>query len=169
MTAADRQGYARLADRAAIEALLVRYCVFLDRMELESLAALFTDDCRVEYGADTRLQARGRTALADSLTRMWRWVRTSHHLSNVLIEFADEATAAVESYVQAWHERPDGSTATVFGCYRDTVVSRNGRWLIHRRRMFENGSDAGFSVPLYRTDRRSPPPGWSAPPIDEAD
>lgn len=156
----------RLADRQQITDLLVRYCVALDRMELAELASLFTTDCRVAYGPDPRLQSVGAESLAQSLQRMWRWSRTSHHLSNVLIEFDGEATANVVSYVLAWHERPDGSTATVYGKYLDRVVRKNGGWRIAERRMVKNGSDAGFRVDLFPASRRSPPEGWVAPDIE---
>ena len=156
----------RAADRRQITDLLVGYCVALDRMALDELAALFTADCRVEFGPDERLNSRGRDALAKSLERMWRWARTSHHLSNVRIEFTGPDAADSLSYVFAWHERPDGSTAAVWGEYRDRLVRRDGRWLIAGRTMFEHGSDAGFTVGLHRLERRPPPPGWVAPAID---
>ncbi len=156
----------RAADRQAIHDLLVDYCSALDRMDLEALAALFSDDCDVEYGPDEALRASGRGALAKSLERMWRWRRTSHHLSNLRIEFDDADTARATSYVLAWHERPDGSTATVFGQYRDRLRRSVEGWQITSRRMLMNGCDAGFTVNLHRLDRRPPPAGWVAPDID---
>ena len=156
----------RINDRQEIADLLVRYCVALDHMALDELAALFTPECRVAYGPDERLQSNGRTALAKSLERMWRWSRTSHHLSNVLIEFDGADTATAISYVLAWHERADGSTATVLGQYRDRIVRLDGRWLIDERRMLMNGNDAGFTLDLFRAERAPAPAGWVAPDID---
>lgn len=153
----------RLEDREEIAGLLGRYCIALDRMELDDLARLFTDDCSVAYGPDPLLQSEGSAALARSLERLWRWKRTSHHLSNVVIDFNGDNSADATSHVLAWHEHPDGSTATVFGQYLDKVVRIDGRWRIHRRRMVMNGSDAGFSVKLFPATRRKPPPGWVAP------
>ncbi|MDH4108266.1 MAG: nuclear transport factor 2 family protein [Gammaproteobacteria bacterium] len=153
-------------DRREIADLLVRYCVYLDRMELDALAGLFTPECRVEYGPDQRLQSAGACALAASLQRMWRWARTSHHLSNIVVEFDAAAAARATSYVLAWHQRPDGSTATVYGQYRDRLVRRDGRWLIDERRMLMNGCDAGFKLDLYPAERRPPPDGWIAPDLD---
>jgi hypothetical protein len=54
------------ADRQAIHDVLVDYCRLLDGMELDELAALFTVDCRIDFGPDTRLNSRGRAALARS-------------------------------------------------------------------------------------------------------
>jgi len=156
----------RLADRQAITDVLVQYCRALDLMDLPALVALFTDDCVVEYGSGEFLRSRGSEALQKSLARMWRWSRTSHHLSNVLIRFEGEDDAVSSSYVHAWHERPDGSTATIFGQYRDRFVRRDQGWRISERRMFMNGCDAGFTVNINRLDRAPPPPGWTAPDID---
>ncbi|MDJ0939811.1 MAG: nuclear transport factor 2 family protein [Woeseiaceae bacterium] len=156
----------RITDRLAITELLVRYCIALDHMALDDLAALFTPECRVAYGPDERLQSVGAAALRSSLERMWRWSRTSHHLSNVLIEFDDDDTASATSYVLAWHERADGSTATVYGQYRDRIVRLEGRWLIDERRMLMNGNDAGFTLELFNAERNPAPPGWIAPDLD---
>lgn len=156
----------RSADRQAITDVLVEYCCALDLMDLPALAALFTDDCVVEYGPGEFLQCHGSAALAKSLERMWRWSRTSHHLSNVLIRFDGSDAALSRSYVHAWHERPDGSTATIFGQYHDRFVRREQLWRIAERRMLMNGCDAGFTVNINRLERMPPPPGWRAPDID---
>lgn len=156
----------RTADRQAIADVLVDYCIYLDGMELEALAGLFTAGCVVEFGPDERLNSRGRGALAKSLERMWRWQRTSHHLSNVRIEFTGPDEARTTSYVLAWHERPDGFTATVYGQYRDRFECREGRWRIAGRRMLMNGANAGFTVNLYPLERRSAPEGWVASDVD---
>ena len=154
------------SDREAIHDLLVDYCVLLDRMDLAALSELFTEDCKVEFGPDPRLNSDGRAALAVSLERMWRWSRTSHHLSNVQIRIVGAAEATALSYVLAWHERTDGSTATVSGQYRDQLERHDNRWQIARRTMYENGSDHGFTVNLHSLERRSAPSGWIAPEID---
>lgn len=156
----------RLADRQAITDVLVEYCRALDLMDLRALAALFTEDCVVEYGPGEFLQSHGSAALAKSLERMWRWSRTSHHLSNVLIRFDGSDAAFSRSYVHAWHERPDGSTATIFGQYHDRLVRQERLWRIAERRMLMNGCDAGFTVNINRLERRPPPPGWTAPDMD---
>ncbi len=153
----------RLCDTAAITRVLNSYCSTLDRMDLPALCALFTDDCVVEYGPEEWLQSRGVAALEQSLARMWRWARTSHHLSNVQVEFTGADEAAASSYVQAWHERPDGATATVFGQYRDRLVRLEAGWRIAERRMVMNGSDSGFAVNINRFERIPPPAGWQPP------
>jgi hypothetical protein len=73
----------QLVHRQQISDVLITYCNALDKMDLTAIEALFTDDCFVDYGPGKLFQSRGAAALAKSLERMWRWSRTSHHLSNI--------------------------------------------------------------------------------------
>ena len=145
--------------------MLIQYCYALDRMDLPLLSALFTSDCTVDYGPDERLQSNSAAALEKSLERMWRWSRTSHHLSNVQIKFENDGAVA-NSYVHAWHERSDGSTATILGQYQDRFVRVDSNWRIAERRMVMNGCDAGFTVNINRCKRNPPPVNWVAPDLD---
>ena len=154
----------QLCDTGEITRVLNEYCSALDRMDLPRLCALFTEDCLVEYGPEDWLRSRGAADLERSLARMWRWARTSHHLSNIQIEFEGDGDALARSYVQAWHQRPDGTTATVYGRYQDRFVRLPAGWRIAERRMFMNGSDSGFAVNIARSERKPPPEGWQPPP-----
>ena len=153
----------RFADTEQITWVLNEYCHALDQMDLPRLCALFTEDCLVEYGPEQWLRSRGAADLEQSLARMWRWARTSHHLSNVQVRFESAHEAVARSYVQAWHERPDGSTATIFGQYNDRLVRRDDGWRIAERRMLMNGNDSGFAVNITRFERKPPPHGWQPP------
>lgn len=154
---------ANLIEWQRIKSVLIEYCTRLDQMDLPALSALFTEDCRVIYGDSSALRSEGRAALEKSLARMWRWQRTAHHLSNFKLSFQDDAAADAESYVLAWHEAPDGHTATLYGRYLDRLVRQQGRWLIAERRMDMNGSDDGFRLPLPPAPRAGPPVGWQVP------
>ena len=83
-----------------------------------------------------------------------------------LLHFAGEDAARVASYVYAWHERPDGSTATIMGQYQDRFIRGDEGWRIAERRMVMNGCDAGFTVDINRFERYPAPDGWVAPDID---
>lgn len=161
---ADPADLGALLAHQDITDVLVAYCCHLDRMDLGALATLFTEDCAVVYGEDPALAAHGRSHLEQSLARMWRWKRTAHHLANVRITFAGPNSAESESYVHAWHETPDGRTATIFGRYLDTLVRTPEGWRISRRQMDMNGADQDFRVPIPQAPRAAPPPGWQPPP-----
>lgn len=141
-----------LLDKGAIADVLSSYCTLLDAMDLDGLAALFTPDCIVDYGPEARLQSSGADGLRRDLARMWRWARTSHHLSNVLVTLDPGGDwAHASSYVLAWHERSDGSTATMMGRYEDRLVrGPDNRWRIASRRQLLTGNDAGFDVNINR-------------------
>lgn len=160
------EAVAGVEDRWAIADLLNVYCEALDSMDLDRLRSVFTADCAVAFGPNERLNAEGVDRLIAALSRLWRWRRTSHHLSNVRIVFDGANAAEVVSYVIAWHERPDRSTATLYGVYRDRVVRTSLGWRISTRRQEMNGADAGFSVGIFPATRRPPPAGWVAPHID---
>lgn len=162
----DASPLQRLSDREEISFLLNEYCRALDAMELDTIAALFTEDCVVEYGPEDRLKSYGRAAIRKGLERLWRWKRTSHHLSNIQITFTGDDEAKANSYIIAWHERPDGGTATVWGQYQDVLVRTPDGWRLAKRRQSKNGNDAGFTVNLFPSERRQAPPGWVAPVID---
>ena len=147
-----------LRDKQAITELLFAYCAYLDRMDLDALASLFTDDCHVDYGPEEHMRSSGSQQLRRDLTRMWRWKRTSHHLSNVMISLdGDNRHADAPSYVIAWHERPDGSTATMLGRYQDRVVRVGEQWRIAQRRQELTGNDASFDVRINPFVRLDPP------------
>jgi 3-phenylpropionate/cinnamic acid dioxygenase small subunit len=147
-----------IREKQAITEILFAYCAHLDRMDLDALASLFTDDCHVDYGPEERMQSNGSMQLRRDLSRMWRWKRTSHHLSNVVITLdEDHRHADALSYVMAWHERPDGSTATMMGQYRDRLVRLGDQWRIAHRRQVLTGNDAGFDVHINPFERLNPP------------
>lgn len=143
----------RAADRIAITRLLHRYCAMLDRMDLEVVPELFTEDCVVVYGPEERMQSRGAASLASSLRRLWRFARTSHHLSNVEIDFDGPDAARGRSYVLAWHQEPEGSSRTLYAQYHDRFVRTPAGWRIAERRQLTNGSDVPWDLALAEAER----------------
>jgi 3-hydroxyacyl-CoA dehydrogenase len=146
-----------IPDRLAITRLLHRCCRMLDAMELELVPELFTPDCLVVYGDDARMQSRGAAQLATSLRRLWRFARTSHHLTNVDLDFDGADAAHGRSYVLAWHQEPDGSSHTVYAQYHDRFVRTLDGWRIAERRQLVNGTEIPWDLPLAAADRRPAP------------
>lgn len=153
-----------LIDRDQIGWLVNEYCRTLDVMDTQALGALFTEDCIAVYGPDPSFRSVGAGALAASIARMWRWKRTSHHLSNLQIEFDGPDAARAVSTVLAWHEGASGEEAVVYGEYRDVLVRTDVGWRFSERHMFLKGNNANYQGSLLTPFGRNPPPeGWSWP------
>ena len=129
----------RLVDEAAIGRLLYDYAYHLDMNHASQLEGLFVDDCEVVYGPN--FGAAGRAAYAKTLEGIGTYfVATSHHVSNVAIDFDSADRARVRSVLYAWHrytrERPDSH---VYGQYHDVVLRIGGAWKFKRRELRVSG------------------------------
>lgn len=125
----------RLLDERAIERLFYDYSYHLDMNQAEAMAALFVDDCEVSYAPN--FGATGMAAYRQTLEGIGTFFRgTSHHNSNICIDFISDTQATVRSVVLAVHryakERPDG---ILYGQYFDTVVKVDGHWKFKRREL----------------------------------
>src|SRR5271170_6025024 len=76
-----------LSDRQKITDLLHRYCRGMDLLDMDLIAGVFTEDGFLDIGPEPRLQTRGSSAIHEAMKRMKRFSRSSHHLSNIQIEF----------------------------------------------------------------------------------
>ena len=134
-----------LLDKTEISELLTRYLRAIDRGDIATLRASYTDDATEEHGGLYAGPAQGYIdSIAAALTHP-RSVGT-HTLSNVLIDI-DGDRAASEHYVLAL------TRVKVDGVVRDSLVAsrimddlerRDGRWLIARRRLrFDWAHDLG--------------------------
>lgn len=129
----------RLIDSEDIRRLVFDYAFHLDMNHPAELANLFVDDCEVVYGPN--FGAVGKAAYAKTLEGIGTYfVCTSHHVSNVVMDFSGPDEAHVRSIVMAWHrytrERPD---STVYGQYHDVVVRVDGKWMFKRRELRVSG------------------------------
>lgn len=124
----------------AIKRLIFDYAFHLDMNHPKELADLFIEDCVVVYAPN--FGAVGREAYAKTLDGIGSYfVGTSHHVSNIVIDFKSENEANVRSVVYAWHrysrERPDSH---VWGQYHDFVVRVDGEWRFKRRELRTSGA-----------------------------
>lgn len=136
----------RLVDKDDIARVLYDYANFLDLNDPEPLLALFTADCHIAYGPDhgaDGVDAYRETLVSDRFGIGAFFAGTSHHVSNVSIDFVDEDTVNVRSALYAWHrynrERPDG---VVMGQYHDTLVRTSDGWKIKRRELKHLGTES---------------------------
>lgn len=129
------QALTRLVEQQAIERMMYDYSYHLDMNHPDELAALFVDDCEVSYAPN--FGATGMANYKKTLEGIGTFFRgTSHHNSNIVVDFVSESEANVRSIVLAIHrytrERPDG---ILYGQYFDQVVKRDGAWKFKRREL----------------------------------
>jgi ketosteroid isomerase-like protein len=161
----------RLADEAAITRVLYDYCDHVDANRTDAIVALFSDDGVFDFGYGRIFSG------AAELSRLFRglasYEATSHHLSNVVIDFEGPDLAHCRSHVYAFHRRADrGSPMHLWGRYADIVVRRRDddpaspAWVIRQRRLraaAESGTEpeAGLLTrwePIPRNGRDDPQP-----------
>jgi len=123
---------ARLADEAAIKAVLASYCRAVDRADIELLTSCFWDDSSVDYGG---YKGPAQPFCPLLVNAIQSWGQTHHQLGQTLIEFAGEASAQVETYVTASHfpNQGQGDEMTYLGRYLDRFERRGAEWRIGAR------------------------------------
>lgn len=120
-------------EERAIKRIIFDYAYYLDMNMPEKMAELFVDDCVVSYAPN--FGAEGIDGYKKTLDGIGTFFRaTSHHVSNIVIDFASDSEAVVRAAVLAVHrytkERPDG---ILYGQYHDVVVKRDGQWKFKTR------------------------------------
>lgn len=123
----------RLIEERAIERIIFDYAYYLDMNMPEKMAELFVDDCVVSYAPN--FGAEGIENYRKTLDGIGTFFRaTSHHVSNIIIDFVNDSEATVRAAVLAVHrytkEKPDG---VLYGQYHDTVVKFDGKWKFKQR------------------------------------
>lgn len=141
----------QLVEADAIRTVLYDYAYYLDMNLTKELAELFTDDCYIAYGPG--FGADGIEEYRKTLEGVGTFfTATSHHVSNVKVEFTDDDTAKVRSAVYAWHryqrERPDG---VVMGQYHDVLVRTADGWRFKRRELKHAGTTNFHTKPENQT------------------
>ena len=148
----------RLLDRQSIVDLVHAYCRNVDLVNAEAVAALFTDDCIVDYGPGLGEPTHGSAVLAERLaTGLPRFAATSHHVSNIQIEFDDSGDGATGcTYLYAWHRYPAAGQpdAHLWAQYHDRFVRTPDGWRIAERLLKVAGQEA-FDVAWHPIGRRA--------------
>lgn len=133
MTTGAMTDIERLIEEKAIERIIFDYAYFLDINQPEKMAQLFVDDCEVSYAPN--FGASGLEAYKKTLDGIGTFFRgTSHHVSNIVIDWINPTEVTVRAAVLAIHrytkERPDG---VLYGQYHDVVVKQKGQWKFKTR------------------------------------
>ena len=125
----------QLADRIAVQDILLRYATSCDARDMDAYGSCFTEDAVISgFGSQT---INGRQAWVDFVDEaLKRFTATQHFIGNQVVELkGDKAT--MRTYVQATHflvDRP-GTTSTLFAIYHDELVRKNGEWQITDHRL----------------------------------
>jgi hypothetical protein len=157
----DEGDLRRLVDRQQIEEVLNRYCRGVDRCDEATLAACYHEDSVDDHGTFTGPGREFAHWAVRGAAKMWA---ASHHsVHNVVVDWIDDDTAHVESYVLAFNlrapnvpgpsRRPeagertaavgqsgggpdsgeDGVVEVFAGRYVDRFERRDGTWRIAHR------------------------------------
>jgi hypothetical protein len=154
-----------LLDRQAISEVLYEYCRQCDLFDPDGIARCFTIDCVADYGPGVGPPAHGREVRRDAAERdLALFAATSHHLSNIVIEFDGPDQARTSSVLYAWH-RPvaGGLDWQLWARYDDVVVRTEEGWLIKERTMRVAGADGFPSGWQWLPLGRAPIPSTGAP------
>ena len=124
-----------MVEARRIERMFFDYAYHLDQNNPTELARLFVEDCEVSYAPG--FGAQGKAEYEKTLSGIGPYFRaTTHHVSNIVVDFVSDTEAKVRSIVLALHryrkERPDG---WLFGQYHDVVVKVDGQWKFKRREL----------------------------------
>jgi hypothetical protein len=93
-----------------------------------------------------------RAAFAKRAFDAGGFVKTSHHLTNITTSFVSPDRANVNSYIQAWHWKADGTVVVAPGTW-DVELTRSGNiWRITREKLSVVGA-AVIPAPAATTPR----------------
>jgi ketosteroid isomerase-like protein len=149
-----------LADRQAIADVIVAYCEHFDANQPEAVAALFTEDATIDYGPELPTIVGGPAEIAARIAPglEQRFAATSHHVSNLRIEFDGPDEARSVSYVYAWHryvdDSPDGE---LWGRYRHALRRTEDGWRIASLRLEAAGTVDFHRAAMHPIGRRQAP------------
>lgn len=123
-----------LLDREAIRDCIFRYCRGVDRGDEAALRSAYWPDATDNHG---RYSGPVEGFFQWALSGVKPESRNIHQVGNILIEFADEKTAAVESYFNALQRSTSKSGAArqflLAGRYCDLFRKRRNEWRIAER------------------------------------
>lgn len=142
LKAADAPTSSELQDRAAIQDLIVKYTIALDTLDAEMYASVFAPDAELTFGGNTY---RGRDAIRKIVTDFQALragqsdaPKSYHALTNTYVELVNDQEARHRSYWQTITGPSSGPfTVGGMGRYEDTLVKRNGEWLIQKRQIIQ--------------------------------
>jgi len=114
-----------IADRLAIQDVLVKHSRGVDRADAELLKSAYWPEAEVAYGAFNGAAHQFCESLPAGIRA---YAATQHRVTNISIDFNGD-DAVVESYVTAYHYRAAADDAAV-----DTEMTYIGRYIDHMQK-----------------------------------
>lgn len=129
-----------VADRIALQDVMLRYAAGVDERDFEMYASCFAEDVEVvDFGPDP---IHGRDAwVAYVITALEKYGPTQHMLGPQYAVI-DGDNATTRSDVQALHYllEPEGQTFTLWATYNTNMRRINGEWKIQRHSITARGT-----------------------------
>jgi ketosteroid isomerase-like protein len=123
-----------LEDRVAIGELIARYCLVMEKRDVDAIESLFTPDARV-WSADGAMDGQGRQAVVEMFKGRFTVLGPSNHFTqDRIVEFdhmdPDRATGLVLAH--AGMQRNGQPILTAIR-YQDVYQRCEGRWRFRER------------------------------------
>lgn len=145
-----------LLDKSSIADVIHAYCLHFDRAEAEAVVALFTKDALVDYGPDVPAMNgldEIRPMIAKGLADLF--AATSHHISNIVIQFDGPDRATSVCYLYAWHRYQRGDRdGELWGQYHHEFRRTSDGWKISRLVLQAAGTDGFHRQTMHPIGRR---------------
>ena len=157
----ERRAIQEMIDREAITQVLNDFARTVDELDFQAMSRCFTEDLIWDYGPGagvvinrrddlvafvTEAYSPEREVTEESMVRV-RIHKTSHHISNIRVDFEGPDAARSETYVFTWHEMVDDDRpGLVWGKWRDQWTRTAEGWRIHARKMIVSATDNYFAI-----------------------
>ena len=158
----DRRLLRELQAREEITQVLHDFARTVDELDFRKMAQCFTKDLLWDYGPGAGVVIESRDDLERFVTEAFspdkaitedslsvvRIKKTSHHVSNIRIDFDGADAARSETYVFTWHEMPtDDRPGLVWGKWHDQWRrSDEEGWRISARKMIVSATDNYYAI-----------------------
>ena len=140
----------RVLDEREIHRRLTDYCRGVDRCDAELIASAYHPDARDDHGGFVGLGVDFARYVVDRLGTAYD--ATMHSIGNTTIDFVDDHTAHVETYVHAVHRRTRDAGPEIMsfgGRYVDRFERRDGAWRIADRVVVHEWDRLDRVTPAY--------------------
>jgi len=160
LTEDDQLWLRRARDREEMTQVLNDFARAVDELNFRAIPLCFAEDLTWDYGPGAGVvitkrseleafvtEAYSDRAITDDSLSVVRIRKTSHHISNIRIDFEGDDAARSETYVFTWHEMVDNDRpGLVWGKWHDHWKRTPEGWRIDARQMIVSATDNYFAI-----------------------